>query len=109
MVKFIDDSRDEFRVEPICDTLQVAPPTYYDNKNRPPSARAIRDAVMMPILLTLFQANYSVNGVRKLWVAATRDGHDIGRDQVARLVKVLDIQGVARRRRIRTTALMIRR
>jgi len=103
MVKFIDENRDEFGVEPICDTLQVAPSTYYDNKNRLPSARAIRDAVMMPILLTLFQGNYSVYGVRKLWIAATRDGYDIGRDQVGRLMKQLGIQGVSRRRKIRTT------
>jgi putative transposase len=83
--------------------LQVAPSTYYDNKKRPLSARAIRDAVMMPILLALFQANYSVYGVRKLWIAAKRDGHDIGRDQVGRLMAQLGIQGVSRRRKVRTT------
>jgi putative transposase len=103
MAEFVDANRDEFGVEPICRTLQVAPSTYYDYKKRPLSARAMRDAVMMPILLALFQANYSVYGVRKLWVAAKRDGHDIGRDQVARLMKQLGIRGVTRSRRIRTT------
>jgi len=77
MVDFIDDNRDDFGVEPICTTLQVAPSTYCDNKKRLPSARALRDAVMMPILLALFNTNYKVYGVRKLWVAATRAGHDI--------------------------------
>jgi putative transposase len=67
MVTFVDENRDEFGVEPICETLQVALSTYYDNKKRSLSARGIRDAVMMPILLALFQANYSVYGVRKLW------------------------------------------
>ena len=90
-------------VEPICRTLQVTPSTYYDNKKRLPSARAVRDAVIMPILLALFQTNYSVYGVRKLWVAATRAGHDIGRDQVGHLMKQLGIQGVSRRRKVRTT------
>ena len=47
---FIDTNRDEFGVEPICATLQVAPSTYYAAKKRVPSARAIRDAVIMPIL-----------------------------------------------------------
>jgi putative transposase len=103
MVTFIDDNRDDFGVEPICTTLQVAPSTYYDNKTRPLSARALRDAVMMPILLALFTANYKVYGVRKLWVAATRAGHDIGRDQVGRLMKQLGIQGVSRRKKVRTT------
>jgi putative transposase len=103
MVDFVDDNRDEFGVEPICRTLQVAPSTYYDNKKRAPSARALRDAVMMPILLALFTANYKVYGVRKLWVAATRAGHDIGRDQVGRLMGQLGIEGVSRRRKVRTT------
>ena len=103
MVAFIDENRDDFGVEPICRTLQVASSTYYQNKSRIPSARAVRDAVMMPILLALFQANYSVYGVRKLWAAALRDGHVIGRDQVGRLMKALDIEGVSRRRRVRTT------
>ena len=103
MTRFIDDNRGDFGVEPICRTLQVAPSTYYDNKSRPLSARAIRDAVLMPILLALFQANYSVYGVRKLWVAAQRAGHDIGRDQTARLMKALGIAVVRKGKRIRTT------
>jgi putative transposase len=103
MAEFVDANRVEFGVEPICRTLQVAPSTYYEFKSRLPSARAVRDAVMLPILLALFQANYSVYGVRKLWISAKRDGHDIGRDQTARLMKALGIQGVSRRRTVRTT------
>jgi putative transposase len=102
-VAFIEENRDEFGVEPICRTLEVAPSTYYDNKKRPLSARAIRDAMLMPVLLALFQANYKVYGARKLWKAAQRAGHVIGRDQTARLMKALGIQGVRRGRRIRTT------
>ncbi len=102
-VKFVDDNKEEFGVEPICTTLQVATSTYYAAKRRPLSARAIRDAVMMPILLALFQANYSVYGARKLWIAARRAGHTIGRDQVARLMGELGIEGVKRSRRVRTT------
>jgi putative transposase len=103
MTKFIDTNRDDFGVEPICRTLQVASSTYYEAKKRPLSARAIRDAVMMPILLALFQANYSVYGVRKLWIVARRAGHDIGRDQTARLMRQLDIAGVRKGKRVRTT------
>ena len=51
IVGFIDENRDELGVEPICRDLQVAPSTYYAAKKRPPSARAVRDAVMIPILL----------------------------------------------------------
>jgi putative transposase len=103
MVEFIDTHRDEFGVEPICRTLQVAPSTYYAVKNRVPSARALRDAVMMPILLALFAANYRVYGAHKLWKAARRAGHNIGRDQTARLMRRMGIRGVSRSRRVRTT------
>jgi len=102
-VAFIDEHRDEFGVEPICNALQMAPSTYYDNKKRPLSARAIRDAVMMPILLTLWTANRKVYGAHKLWKAARRAGHDIGRDQTARLMRRLEIRGVAQSRKVRTT------
>ena len=103
MVDYIDQHREVYGVEPIYAVLPIASSTYYDNKKRPPSARAVRDAVMMPILLALFTANYSVYGVRKLWVAPKRAGHDIGRDQVGRLMGQLGIQGVSRRRKVRTT------
>jgi putative transposase len=103
MVNYIDEHREVYGVEPICAVLPIASSTYYDNKKRPPSVRALRDAVMMPILLALFTANYSVYGVRKLWVAATRAVHDIGRDQVGRLMGQLGIGGVSRRRKVRTT------
>ena len=79
--------------------LPIAPSTYHDYKKRQPSDRAHRDAVMMSILMALFVANYRVYGARKLWIAARRAGHDIGRDQVARLMKVLNIEGVTRRRK----------
>ena len=67
MVAYIDGHRDEFGVEPICKTLQVAPSTYYSAKNRPLSARAVRDAVMGQVLMVLWVANRKVYGAHKLW------------------------------------------
>jgi len=81
MVDYIDHHRRVYGVEPICAVLPIASSTYYDNKNRLPSARAVRDAVMMPILLALWIANRKVYGAHKLWKAARRAGYDIGRDQ----------------------------
>ena len=79
--------------------LQVAPSTYYAAKPGRPSARAVRDAVMMQVLMVLWIANRKVYGAHKLWKAARRAGHDIGRDQVARLMRELAIEGVSRRRK----------
>jgi len=76
--------------------LEIAPSTYYDAKSRPPSARATRDAVLLPLLLALWLKNYSVYGRRKLTTAARKSGLDVGRDQVARLMRELGIRGASR-------------
>ncbi|WP_142277371.1 IS3 family transposase [Mycobacterium timonense] len=108
IVDFIADNRGEFGVEPICTVLrsaglQVALSTYYDANARVPSARALRDAVLGPALCQLWKDNYCVYGARKLWKTARRDGHDVGRDQVARLMRAAGIEGVRRGKRVRTT------
>jgi len=105
MASFIDENRNELGVEPICDALQVAPSTYDALKRREqaPSERSRRDAVMIQVLLSLWIANRKVYGAHKLWKAARRAGHEIGRDQVARLMRTAGIRGVTRRRRVFTT------
>ena len=101
IVDYVDQHRDVFGVEPICAALQVAPSTYYAAKRREvaPSARAVRDAVMGQVLMVLWIANRKVYGAHKLWLAARRAGHEIGRDQTARLMRELGIEGVSRRRK----------
>ncbi len=104
IVAYIDEHRSEFGVEPICRVLteagaKIAPSTYHARKSRPMSQRAIADAVWMPILMGLWVTNKKVYGAHKLWKAARRAGHDIGRDQVARLMRQMGIEGISRRRR----------
>ncbi|MGD9693979.1 MAG: IS3 family transposase [Phycisphaerales bacterium] len=101
IVDYIDEHREEFGVESICRVLQIAPSTYYAAKKRQlaPSARAVRDAVMIQVLMVLWIANRKVYGAHKLWKAARRAGHDIGRDQVARLMRTMEIEGISRQRR----------
>ena len=100
-VAFVDAHRAQFGVEFICRVLQVAPSSYYAAKKRAgaPSARSVRDVVMMQVVLALWVANRKVYGADKLWKAARRAGHDIGRDQVARLMRRLGIAGVSRARK----------
>lgn len=81
----------------------MAPSTYYDTKARPLSQRACRDAVLGPALVKLWEDNYCVYGARKLWKAARRAGHDVGRDQVARLMRAAGIHGARRGKQVRTT------
>ena len=79
--------------------FKVASSTYYAAKKAidNPSQRALRDCLMMPIILGLWTANRKVYGAHKLWKAAHRAGYEIGRDQTRRLMKSLGIRGVSRR------------
>jgi putative transposase len=65
--------------------------------------RAVRDATTGPELRALWEQNYSVYGRRKLWKAARRRDIDVGRDQVARLMRDLDICGATRAKKRFTT------
>jgi len=106
---FVDANKDDIvegrklGVELICRVLQVAPSTYYHARDRTPSARNLSDPVIGAELFDLWVKNRKVYGVRKLWKAARRSGMDIGRDQTARLMRSLGIEGVKRSRRVKTT------
>lgn len=106
---FIQSNKDDvvqgrkLAVELICRVLQVAPSTYYAARDRAPSARTLSDAVLSGELYSLWEKNRKVYGVRKLWKAARRAGIDVGRDQTARLMRSLGIEGVKRSRRVKTT------
>jgi len=109
VVAFVDGNRGDvvagsrLGVESICEVLQVAPSSYYAAKNREPSQRAVRDQQLTPQLVQLWNDNYRVYGARKLWKAARRAGHDVGRDQVARLMRAAGIEGVRRSKQVKTT------
>ena len=83
--------------------MEIAPSTYWSAKTRPVSVRAARDAELAPQLRALWERNYSVYGRRKLTKAAHRAGVDVGRDQVARLMRSMGIRGASRSKKRFTT------
>ncbi|MEZ5797917.1 MAG: IS3 family transposase [Paracoccaceae bacterium] len=108
MVAFIDAHRDAHGVEPICDVLPIAPSTYYDHlaKRADPSRlsdRARQDEALRPEILRVFEENWRVYGVRKVWRQLGREGFDVARCTVARLMKSMGIQGIIRGKPHRTT------
>jgi len=103
MTRYIDEHRATSGVEPICQTLEVAPSTYYAARNRPPSARAVRDAELKPEISRVHRGNFGVYGARKVWRQLGREGFAVGRDRVARLMDDLGLRGATRMRRVRTT------
>ena len=108
MIAFIDDHRAAYGVEPICRVLPIAPSTYHVHVIKRAdrtrlSARAKRDDALKPKIQRVFEENFRVYGVRKVWRQLTREGHDVARCTVARLMRSLGLQGVIRGKPVRTT------
>ncbi|CAM5334269.1 IS3 family transposase ISRtr2 [Aquamicrobium terrae] len=108
MIAFIDDHREAHGVEPICKVLPIAPSTYHDHvaKRCDPSrlsVRAKRDEALKDEVRRVFDANFRVYGVRKVWRQLQREGFDVARCTVARLMKAMGLEGIIRGKPIRTT------
>jgi transposase InsO family protein len=101
---FIDEHRDRFGVEPICRTLGVSESAYYSRRSAPPSRRSVEDAKLLEAIRLVHEHNWFAYGARRVWLALRRDGVDVGRDRVRRLMRTHGIEGAKRRgRRVRTT------
>ncbi len=103
MTRYIDAHRKRFGVEPICQTLQVAPSTYYAVKARRPSRRRVQDDALKPDVTRVHRDNFGVYGVEKVWRQLIREGTQVGRDRVARLMHDLGLAGAVRGKKARTT------
>jgi putative transposase len=99
----IDQHRGRFGVEPICRVLEVPTSTYYAAKQRPPSARRLRDTQLKAEIRRVWDDNYQVYGARKLWRQLQREGLQVARCTVERLMGELGIAGVVRGKATRTT------
>jgi putative transposase len=107
-VRFIDEHKDVFGVEPICRVLTghgapIAPSTYYAAKSRPASARAVRDEQLKTEIARVWKENYEVYGADKVWLELNRQGIGVARCTTERLMRELGLQGVRRGRKVRTT------
>jgi transposase InsO family protein len=108
MIRFIDDHREIYGVEPICRVLPIAPSTYHFHAARRADPaklpdRARRDASLCEHIARVFTENFSVYGARKVWHQLKREGIDVARCTVERLMKKLGLQGIIRGKRIKTT------
>ena len=100
---YIETYRDRFGVEPICETLEIAPSTYYSARSRPRCRRALRDEELRKHITRVFEDNYGVYGARKVWRQLNREGIKVARCSVERLMAEMGLAGRVRGRRRRTT------
>jgi transposase InsO family protein len=108
MISFIDEHRPVLGVEPICRLLPIAPSTYYDAVAKRTdvdrlSARTRRDMALKIEIRRVFNENFQVYGVRKVWRQLLREGYDIARCTVARLMRAMGLQGIIRGKPVKTT------
>jgi putative transposase len=83
--------------------VQIAPSTYYEHVGRRPSRREVRDEALRPEIERIHAANYRVYGARKVWLALNREGIEVARCTVERLMAELGLSGAVRGRVKRTT------
>ena len=97
MTAFIEAHRGRFGVEPICRTLGVSASAYYHRRTGARCRRAIEDERLLGHIERVHAANYYCYGYRRTWLALRRDGIQVGRDRVKRLMRANGIQGAKRR------------
>ena len=104
MTVYIDAQRDRYGVEPICTVLQFAPATYYAAKARPASARSLRDEELKVEITRIWNEHRRVYGADKVCAQLRREGVQVARCTVERLMHDLGIRGVVRGKIVRTTS-----
>jgi putative transposase len=94
--RYVDEHRERFGVEPICNTLGVSVSAYYQRRNGR-SARAVEDERLLERIRELHAANYYAYGYRRMWKALRRAGEQVPRCRVQRLMRSNGIVGAKRR------------
>ena len=107
-VEFVDSQRETHGVQPVLEAIkqtpvEIAPSTYYAAKARPESARAARDRELVEKIEQVHEDNYSVYGARKVWAELNRQGVDVARCTVERLMREIGLRGLLRDKSPRTT------
>jgi putative transposase len=105
---FVDQHKEQYGVEPICRQIQIAPSSYYEHKarERDPDRlpdRIKRDRALEREIQRVWDSNFKVYGANKVWRQLIREGIQIARCTVERLMKKLGIQGIRRGKKCWTT------
>lgn len=96
MIAFINGHRHLYGVEPICRALQFAPSTYYAAQSRQPCKRKVEDEALEVEIARVRKENFDVYGVEKMWHQLLREGFQVGRDRVGRLMAEMGLIGARR-------------
>jgi len=87
----------------MCRLLEVSTSGYYAWLKRPRSKRSREDAILTDRIRWIYLRSRSTYGAPRVYEELRDEGVRVGRKRVARLMRAAGLQGVSRRKRVRTT------
>jgi putative transposase len=103
VTRYVEERREAFGVEPVCAAIGVPVSTHYARRSRKPSRRELADRELITEIQLAREGYRRVYGVRKTWKQLKRNGVEVGRDHVARLMRQEGLEGTRRGKKKRTT------
>jgi putative transposase len=100
---YIETRRERFGVEQVCRVLEVPVSTFYARRSRVPSDRELSDLVLLERIGEARSGYRRVYGARKTWKELKRREVEVGRDQVARVMRQNGLEGKRKGGKKRTT------
>jgi len=101
--RFVDCEKAVFPIVTMCRVLGVSPSGFWAWCKRPPSERARTDAALTGEIRRIHLRSRGTYGVPRVHAELRYDGTRCSRKRVARLMRADGLEGVHRRRAIRTT------
>jgi putative transposase len=101
--QFIEDHQDEFPVQRMCSVLGVSPSGYYAWQSRPVSLRAQANEKLLAEIRAIHSRSRKTYGSPRVHAELTADGFRVGKNRVARLMRIENLRGQRKRKQPRTT------
>jgi putative transposase len=101
--QFIEEHQDEFPVQRMCKVLGVSPSGYYAWQTRPVSRRAQANEKLLPEIRAIHSRSRKTYGSPRVHAELTADGFRVGKNRVARLMRVENLRGQRKQKQPHTT------
>ena len=101
--RFVKVNQADYPITTMCRLLGVSTSGYYAWVDRGPSTRDEANARLLETINGIHQQSRRTYGAPRITAELREEGHLVGKNRVARLMKVAGIEGVSRRRKTRTT------
>jgi putative transposase len=100
---FIEFNRSDFRVEKMCQALQVSRSGYYKWRKRPKSKQALENERLLIKIDEVFKKSKKRYGSPRIWQALRQQGFRCGENRVARLMRKAGLISIRRKKFKATT------